>query len=83
MRFFADILLFGSALFLPWWSVLLAAATLFFVFPRFYELFFLALFIDLLYGVPVAHFGNFQFVLSLFSAVLYLLFAFVKRRMRI
>lgn len=83
MRFLVDILLFVGALFLPWWLVLLTASALFFVFPRFYELFFVAMCIDLLYGLPVDRFGNFQFVLSLGALFLYFALDFAKRRMRV
>lgn len=83
MRITVDILLFLSALFLPWWLVLLCASGLFFLFDRFYELLAVALLMDLLHGTSLERFSEFQFVLSAAAVVLFLLLAFVKRRMRV
>lgn len=82
-RVVADLLLMTGAFFLPWWVVLLCASVLFFVFDRFFELFFLAFLMDLLYAVPLARFGQFEFVLSLASVPLYGILVFIKKRMRI
>lgn len=83
MRILCDILLFATALFLPWWFALLAASALFFVFGRFYELFLFAFFADLLYaGVPT-RFGGFPFVLSALSLFLFFALSAIQRRVRV
>ncbi len=81
-RAVADILLVAAAFFLPWWVVLLCAGILFFAFDRFFEFFFIAFLMDLLYAVPLSRFGRFEFVLSLASIPLYGILMFVKKRMR-
>ncbi len=83
MRFFADLLLLVAATLLPWWLVLPCAAVFFFIFEHYVEFLLLALFMDLIYGAPLAHFFGFQFILSLGSAVLFLALTFIKKRMRI
>ena len=83
MRVLVDILLVLGALLLPWWLALAVSVGFFFVFPRFYELLFIALLIDLLYGIPLERFKDFQFVLSLSTGVLFLLLTTFKKRMRI
>ncbi|OHA20195.1 MAG: hypothetical protein A2849_04065 [Candidatus Taylorbacteria bacterium RIFCSPHIGHO2_01_FULL_51_15] len=83
MRIIVDLLLVLSALFLPWWLTIFCACVLFFVFERFYELFLVALFMDLLYGVPTEMFAGSEFILSILGVCLYFLLAFAKKRMRI
>ncbi len=83
IRVSADLLLLMAAFFLPWWVVLLYGVGLFFVFDRFFELFFVAFLMDLIYAVPLPRFGRFEFVLSLGSVLLYFILTVIKRRMRI
>ena len=83
MRIVADLILLLAAFLLPWWLVLLCTAGLFFLFERFYELFLVALLLDLLYGVPIPQLYNFEFVLSVGAVVLFLALSAVKKRMRV
>lgn len=82
-RIFADAVLLGLAFLSPWWVTFLAATALFFVFPNFYELIAAGMLLDLLYGAPVPRLFGFQFALSLFALLLFILLGAVKRRMRV
>ncbi len=82
-RILADILLFASALFLPWWITILAAFACFFLFQYFVELIIIGFLLDVLFGVPLPRFGGFQFVLSVISVLFFGVGTFLKRRMRV
>ncbi|MDO8594852.1 MAG: hypothetical protein Q7R93_05085 [bacterium] len=83
MRIIADVLLIVAVFLLPWWLTLSCAAVLFFVFDRYYELFFTALLLDLLYAAPLERFAGFEFALALISVPLLVALSFVKKRMRL
>ena len=80
-RFLADILTVLVAFLFPWWVAFILAAALCFVFGRYYELLFLALLLDLLYGGTGTRFGGFPFILSALALVLFPLFHQVRKRM--
>ena len=82
-RSIADLLLFASVLFLPWWITLIMGAGLFFYFPAYFaELLAVALFMDVLYGTGTTKF-SFSLVSTLSAVLLILILSPVKRRMRL
>ncbi len=82
VRIFADLLLCGAVLYLPWWVSALLALLSFFLFEHFYEMLVAAFLLDLLYGAPSPHFGTFRFVMSSVAVVLFMLGTVLKRHLR-
>lgn len=82
-RIIADILLFLTVLYAPWWLVSMAVFFSILYFKSFYEAFFFGFLFDMLYGVSVPSTHGFQFVFS--TAFLVLIFAadFVKAKVRV
>jgi hypothetical protein len=83
LRCAADLLLFGSVLYFPWWVGMSLALVFFFAFPTYVEMLLAALFTDLLYAAPTERFGGFLFVLSISSLVVFVLCGILKRHLRI
>lgn len=82
LRACADILLFGSVLFLPWWVGAALALVSFFFFPNYVEMLLAALLTDLLYAAPAERFWGFQFVLSLSAVAVFVFCTILKRHLR-
>lgn len=82
LRIVADILLFGSVLFFPWWVGAILALILFFFFSNYVEMLFVAFLTDLFYGVPTERFGGFRFVLSLSAVAVFVFCTITKRYLR-
>ena len=82
-RVLIDMLLLGSSLFLPWWVVILGATLCFFIFRHFYEIIFIAFFMDSLYASPVPSLGGFQFVMTAVAVLIFLIGFTAKKRMRL
>lgn len=82
-RIFADIGMFASVLFLPWWVTLLLGIGFFFVFESYYELLISAFLIDILYGVPLALFGGFTAVHTVGTALIYVPLYLIRKRVRV
>lgn len=83
LRLVADILLFMSVLYLPWWVGASLALVFFFIFSNYTEMLFAALLTDLLYAVPVERFGGFSLVLSLSALAIFVFGKILKRHLRI
>lgn len=82
-RIIADITLFLTVLYAPWWLASIAVFWSTVYFKSFYEAFFFGILFDMLYGASIASFHGFHFVFS--SASLFLIFAvdFVKEKVRV
>ena len=82
-RIITTIFLFFAVFFLPWWLTAFFACVAFFVFTDFYEVLFLGLLSDLLYGAPVTFLYGFSFVATVSALVMCISGGFLKTRMRI
>lgn len=82
-RIIADIFLFLTILYTPWWLVSAAVFLCILCFKNFYEAFFFGLLFDMLYGVSIPSMHGFRFIFS--SVFLFLIFAadFVKAKVRV
>ena len=79
LRIFANIVLFVSVLFLPWWITALLGVIVAFTYTA-YELFGWGIFADSLYSVPLDAFSNIQFLFTLYFFVLFVVVIFIKRK---
>lgn len=70
------------SLILPWWLFLLLGVLMVSFYRNFYELFFMAFFLDLLYGAPSGKFFGFRFALTLLAVVILTTAAILKRRLK-
>jgi len=70
------------SLILPWWLFLLIGMLMAFVFSNFYELFFMAFFLDLLYGAPSGKFFGFRFFLTLLAVIILITTTMSKHRLK-
>lgn len=52
------------------------------IYRNFYELFFMALFLDLLFGAPSGKFFGFRFALTLFAVIILATMGILKRRLK-
>lgn len=77
-----DLILIVSVFFLPFWitAILLVAGTV--LFPWFVELFFFSLLVDLVFGVPELRFFNFQYIVTLFAAVIFIIYQLIRPRLK-
>ncbi len=82
LRVVADILLFQSVLFFPWWVGASLALVFFFFFSNYAEMLFAAFLTDLLYATPTERFGGLQFVLSLSAVVVFVFCTMLKQYLR-
>ena len=71
-----------ASLILPWWLFLIVGAAMAFVYRNFYELFFMAYFLDLLYGAPSGKFFGFRFALTLMAFIILTIATILKRRLK-
>jgi len=70
------------SLILPWWLFLLIGILMVFVYRHFYELFFMALFLDLVYNEPSGKFLGFRFALTIFTAAILVTITILRRRLK-
>lgn len=82
LRIFANILLFASVLFFPWWVTVMAGVIFAVFFSAFYESIFWAFFIDLLYGTEAASFLNFTFLFTASTIIFVLILERIKKTTR-
>ena len=82
-RIIADILLFFTVLFAPWWFVAAALFLAVWYFKNFYEAFFFGLLFDTLFGAPIASLHGFRFVFSFVFLVIIFAAGFVKGKVRV
>lgn len=82
LRFFANIVLFLAILYTPWWFFFPLAVLWIFLFRYFYEGVLWMIIADLLYGIPLAQFYHFPFLLSTAALLLFSLFEVVKKYLR-
>lgn len=80
-RIFAGIVLFASALFLTPWIALAFGFVLFFFFERYYEVLFIAIFVDALAG-STSRLTEWEWTFSTIAFLGYFAAWVVKRRMR-
>ena len=82
MRVIANIFLFLSVLFLPWWMTAIFIIAALFIFKNFYEAIAWGFFGDLLYGISIAAFFNFGLFLTLGAGTIFFIVEFLKKRIR-
>lgn len=80
-RFFANLTLFASLLFLPWWITVALAVVFAFFLPSFYEAVAWGIFGDLAYAVPVAAFGGFPILMGTGAFFIIIGIEFLKKRL--
>lgn len=82
IRICADIFLFLSILFLPWWCSLLFCIYAVFFFSSYYEVIAAGFLIDMLYGAPRVWSFGLSVAAGPLMAVLYLFAQWIKIRVR-
>ncbi|MFA6273462.1 MAG: hypothetical protein WC673_03175 [Candidatus Paceibacterota bacterium] len=70
------------SLILPWWLFLLIGIPMVFFYHHFYELFFMALFLDLIYSEPSGKFWGFRFALTVSAVVILVIITALKQRLK-
>ena len=80
-RLLADLSLFLAIFFLPGWATLILGLLYFIVFPHYYEGVLLALWFDLLYGLPGPSWFNLPFPVTLTALVALLLITPIRYRL--
>ncbi len=81
-RVICDVILFCLVFLLPWWVSLILGLIFALSFENYYELLFLGIFIDSLYTTPLAFYHHFQFVISLFCAIVLLILVPLRKQLR-
>ena len=71
-----------ASLILPWWLFLPMGALMALAYRNFYELFFMALFLDLLYGAPSGKFLGFRFALTFLAVIILATTMALKHRLK-
>jgi len=82
LRFIANLILFFSVLFLPWWVTAIFIVVAIFIFKKFYEAIAWGFFGDLIYGISIAAFFNFGLFLTLGAGIIFFIIEFLKKRIR-
>lgn len=81
-RILADIALFVSVLWLPWWASAVLAAAFIFMFDWYYEAVVAGFLMDSLYAVPLPRFRGAELVATGAASALYLVAAYVKPKLK-
>lgn len=81
-RILIDAVLFLAILFLPPIFSMVIALFLLYYFESFYEIIFVGLVIDSLYGRPVADLYDFSYSMTFISSALFISSIFIKRRLK-
>lgn len=81
-RIFINIALFFSILYLPPIFPMVIAVFLLYYYESYYEIIFVGLFIDMLYGRSLANLHNFSYSMTLISAVLFISSIFIKKKLK-
>ena len=82
LRLAANLILFISIVFFPWWITLLFAGVFFFKFSLMYEVIGWAFFMDVLYGTRLSFFFNVTLLASSGALVLFMITEMLKTRIR-
>ncbi len=82
IRILVDALLFLAVLLLPPFVPIIIALCLLYYFESFYEIIFVGLFIDTIYGRPLSNFYNFSYLMTFISVVLFVSSIFAKKRLK-
>ncbi len=81
-RILLNIVIIFSVFYFPWWIVALLSLFGVFLFNRFYEIFFIGLFIDMLYGVKADKFYGMWFIFTVIFTIMYILAKRLKKNIR-
>lgn len=81
-RFFANLTLFASLLFLPWWTTAALVAVFAFFLPSLYEAVFWGVLGDLLYAAPASALGGIPILMGAGALLVVLSAEYLKRRVR-
>jgi hypothetical protein len=82
IRIISNLILFLSAIIMPWWVTLPMAIFFALRFKSYYELIALGLILDALYGAPMPVFYGHILVFSLTCALIFVLLEFLKPQLR-
>jgi len=81
-RIFIDAALFLAVLFLPPIFPMVMALFLLYHYESFYEIIFVGLIIDSLYGRPLANLYDFSYLMAFISVALFISSVFIKKRLK-
>jgi len=82
IRVIADIVIFFSILYTPFWLTLLALIGAAFYFRSYYELIGGGILIDMLYGTPLVKFFDVSFITTIITVSLYFIIDRIKQNIR-
>ena len=77
-----DVFIFVALFVGPWWLAFIAASIAAFSFQWFIELVILGIFLDSLYGAPVAWFNNFPYAMTLITLIIFIAVILIKPFLR-
>lgn len=81
-RIIINFFLFLSVFFLPPIFPIIISLFFLYYFESFYEIIFIGLITDSLYGRPIADLNNFSHLMTLISVILFILSIFIKKRLK-
>ncbi len=81
-RILLNIAIISSMFYLPWWVVIILALPGVFLFDGFYEIFFVGLLLDVLYGVKAEEFYGIWFVFTIIFTIIYITIKRLKKNIR-
>jgi hypothetical protein len=83
LRITLGVLLLVAAVLTPWWVTMLIAVILTCYFPKYYEVVVAGLVMDVVYGAATPTFFHFQFVFTVFFALLLFIIEYGKTKIRV
>lgn len=82
LRLLADLVVFGSAVLLPWYIFIAVALVCVFYFERYYEIILAGFIIDALFGVDRPILEGWRLAFTLFGTIVFLVAVFLKMRLK-
>ena len=64
-----------------WWLTWCLAIGLLFYYPNYFEIIFLGIFYDSLYGIAIPEFWNIKYIFTISSIILFILAFFLKKKL--
>lgn len=80
-RLVADLIVFFSLLYMPWWATLILAILCLFMFEHYFEILIVGVALDSLYNTAWHGYTNVQFILSAICLIVYVISFPLKRRL--
>ncbi len=81
IRIVVGIIMFCCVMWGYWWLTWCLAIGLLFYYPNYFEIIFLGIFYDALYGVAIPEFWNIEYIFTISSIILFILAFFLKKRL--